>query len=246
MKNVRKRLIAKDIFICLGIAALAVFIFRLWALVLLVLAAMLIIGILLLFRKPEKQEGTPHTGVQNTEWIPYGDYGDSVYQTILEGVTERVRKEYPEAKWVWAQSNARRRIENGEDVFIILNGGGGYRRAKVKLSNGQVSEIEFFTPAYETVQNDDADIPDGKTETSAEMPPVNYGLLAYEWVEGNILKLNERCNELIGQGNTELVLKADELPIPASWQGVCEELKRAGLSDAECVEGGIKIKFTQN
>ena len=73
----------------------------------------------------------------------------------------------------------------------------------------------------------------------------NYELLAFEWVEAHSIVLNERCNEAIGRGDTELILSVDELPVRDSWPDVCCELQRSGLSLVECVADGIKINLTQ-
>ena len=87
------------------------------------------------------------------------------------------------------------------------------------------------------------------TETDTDYEPTsirdNYELLAFEWADAHILELNERCNEAIGQGHTELLLTADELPLTASWPSICEELRRADLRDVECVSEGIIIKLSQ-
>ena len=72
---------------------------------------------------------------------------------------------------------------------------------------------------------------------------VNYDLLAYEWVQDNILLLNERINELIGQEQTELIIPSEELPIKESWRNICSELMREGIKDVECVPEGIKFNL---
>ena len=78
---------------------------------------------------------------------------------------------------------------------------------------------------------------------TAESPSVNYDLMAYEWVEAHINELNERLNEAVGEGISDYLLSAKELPIQGSWTSICTELMRAGVSEAECVQEGIKIKI---
>lgn len=245
MKKEYRHSVWKNVLVYLGIAAFLCFIFKLWIILLPILFVMLMVAVRPLFHKQKKQEGEPESLI-NAENAGTRNNCDSAYRTVVRQINEYVRNRYPEAKWVWAQPDAYHRIENGEDVFIFLNRGGGYRRAKVKLINGQVSEIEFLTCVSETVQKDGADVSDVKNESPAEALPDNYDLLAYEWVESRIMDLNGRFNEAAGQGITELLLEADELPVPESWPSVCAELKRAGLDDAECVREGIKIKFLQN
>lgn len=53
-----------------------------------------------------------------------------------------------------------------------------------------------------------------------------------------------RCNDAIGQGLTEIILTADDLPTRESWENVCLELQRAGLEDAVCIAEGIKINLS--
>lgn len=63
-------------------------------------------------------------------------------------------------------------------------------------------------------------------------------------MEGHILDLNNRCNDEIGLGHSELVLSEDELPVKDSWLDVCNELKKQGLKKLELVPQGIKIILT--
>lgn len=74
---------------------------------------------------------------------------------------------------------------------------------------------------------------------------MNYELLAFEWAEAHVIELNDRCNEAIGQGKTELILMSEELPTSESWGNICTELKRAGLEDVEVTPVGIKINLQQ-
>lgn len=69
-------------------------------------------------------------------------------------------------------------------------------------------------------------------------------LIAFEWAESHIFELNARCNDAIGQGLTEIILTADELPARESWENVCMELQRAELEDVECISEGIKINLS--
>lgn len=62
-----------------------------------------------------------------------------------DGSPELVMEAYPDARWVWEAPNARKLMEQGEEVSIILNRAGGYRRAIVRTANLQVQGIEFVT-----------------------------------------------------------------------------------------------------
>ena len=65
------------------------------------------------------------------------------YSVILRRVTELVLSEYPEARWVWEAPNAEKLIRENQEVFILLNRAGGYRRAKVVIRNLQVVGIDY-------------------------------------------------------------------------------------------------------
>ena len=163
--------------------------------------------------------------------------------SVADQITNKIWEVYPESKWVWAQSDTRQRINAGEEVFILLNRAGGYRRAKVCIVGETVDSVEFLMPKSDISEAIEAI----ETDTGSQAAPIieNYELLAFEWVDAHILELNERCNEAIGQGHTEMLLTADELPLAASWPNICEELRRAEFSDVECVSEGIKINLSQ-
>ena len=136
-------------------------------------------------------------------------------------------------------------IQKGEEVYIILNQAAGYKQAKVVIENNLVCGLDF------TIQqncNTDSD----KDEISVDAEPntgvvaENYELLAYEWVQDNIMLLNERLNESVGQGKTELFLASEELPIKESWQNIVVELEKEGIKDVECIPEGIKIKLLKD
>ena len=162
---------------------------------------------------------------------------------IGEQVSMWVNADYPNAKWVWAHVDTPKRIANGEDVFIILNGAGGYRRARVNITGNIVVALEYMkAPIRESVSEQRLEENIAETIT-AESPSVNYDLMAYEWVEAHINELNERLNEAVGEGISDYLLSAKELPIQGSWTSICTELMRAGVSEAECVQEGIRIKI---
>ena len=59
-----------------------------------------------------------------------------------------------------------------------------------------------------------------------------------------IAELNEKCNDVIGLGNNELVLTIKELPEEKYWEHVRDELVKAGLENVEVIPSeGIKIKL---
>ena len=190
------------------------------------------------------QEGTEEV-VNNINVIESRNDEEDSYIVIIKKVTELVHLDYPQAKWIWKNPNAKKSIQLGEEVFIILNQAAGYKQAKVIIENNQVCGLDF------TIQqncNTDSD----KNEISVDAEPnngvvaENYELLAYEWVQDNIMLLNERLNESVGQGKTELFLASEELPIKESWQNIVVELEKEGIKDVECIPEGIKIKLLKD
>ena len=167
------------------------------------------------------------------------DVKDLAYSVILRRITELVTTEYPEARWVWEAANARQLIELGEDVFILLNRAGGFRRAHVVIQNLQVVTIEYNHAPANAVDPDEDD-----TDTD-EPQEENFDLVAFEWAEAHIMELNKRCNEAIGEGMTEIILTSEELPVKESWPAICKQLMENGLDDVKCIPQGIKINLTQ-
>ena len=112
----------------------------------------------------------------------------------------------------------------------------------IGLEFQQTSQTDAVQDAIDEVDASDTAI---TTEESDAPQKESYELLAFEWVEAHIMSLNERCNEAIGQGKSELLLTADELPVPESWEDICSELYRADFCEVECTAEGIRINLTQ-
>lgn len=237
----KKRQVAAEALRILGVLALLTFICRLWPILLLIILGIFVAAIRLLFLSSKNIEvinPLPQLSVKASK-VNENDLRALAYSLILKRITEMVLADYPNARWVWEVSDAQKQIELGEDVYILLNSAGGYRKAKVIIQNLQVIGLQYLAVPK----------PNGKCETDSEdttEEPVkeNYELIAFEWVESHIFELNARCNEAIGQNQTEIILKASELPIKESWSDVCRELVRAELTDVECVPEGIKIHLT--
>ena len=221
-----KRRIAYEVLILLGMLALLSFICRLWPILLLIILGIFIAAIRLLFlssKKVEVIEPMPQAPEPVKEPTEH-DVRELAYAVILKRITELITDEYPEARWVWENPNAKKCIQNGEEVYVLLNRAGGYRRAKVVIANLQVLGIKYCS--------------------AEEDRPVNYELLAYEWTEAHIVELNARCNEAIAEEKESVLLTAEELPVKESWPDICNELIRAGLENAVCQDAGIQINLT--
>ena len=242
-----KGFIVREVLLLMASLALIVLMCRLWPLLLLMIIGLFVAMIVLLFRatadpKPVEPKPIPVTPKEPARIPTQNDVFTLAYSVILRRVTELVREKYPQARWIWESSNARALIENGDDVYILLNRAGGYNRAKVTIVNLQVTDIVFGTPEIDDV-TDDADA-DDLDDTDEELPE-NYELIAFEWVEAHIMNLNARCNEALGEGKDTVLITADELPVKESWIDVCKQLQKNEIENLECVPEGIQIKLTQ-
>lgn len=244
MKKPDKRSsVIRETMLLIGILAAITLICRLWPLLLLMLLSLFAALIVLLFRataQPEiiEPKPVPEASEKPVRIPTQNDVYELAYSVILRRVTQMVHQRYPQARWIWESSNIRQFIENGEDVFILLNRAGGYSRAKVTISNLQVKDIIFLgTDTSETDEEPDIVEPDDDM-------PENYELLAFEWVETHIIDINNRCNEAIGEGESGVLIPADELPVKESWLDVCRQLKKVEIENPECVPEGIQINLT--
>lgn len=243
------RRMTHEALIILGVLAFFTFMFRLWPLLVLVIFCIIAGAIRLLFLKA-KGETVIQTEnkVEEPKRTPTErDVRDLAYSVILTRISELVSSEYPTAKWVWEKPNARKLIESGEEVSILLNGAGGYRKAKVRIQNLQVAGIDYVTaelPKKPQVENE-AEEDNDEAEEVSEPIPVNYGLVAFEWVEAHIMELNVKINDAIAQGQEEYLIPEEELPTKESYAAIIEELGRQDIENAAEDPHGIKIEFKQ-
>ena len=191
----------------------------------------IIFAIPIFFVKSDKEQEKKSENTQNT----ISDNNDSLYDDVTKQITEKVKENFPEARWVFTHPKAISVLRSGSAVNIVLNGAGGYRKAEVRLIDG-VIETEYITEEKKQRCEE-------PTEQEVERKEIaeNYGLMAFEWVESHIGELNGKLNEKISEGVKEYVIVSAELPDERCWESVCEELKRQGLKNAETVPDGIKI-----
>lgn len=242
-----KGFIVREVLLLMGSLALIVLMCRLWPILLLMIIGLFVAMIVLLFKataEPKPVEPKPiQVSPKEPARIPtQNDVLALAYSVILRRVTELVHEKYPQARWIFESSNARCLIENGNDVYILLNRAGGYNRAKVVITNLQVTDVIFGEPET-NVPVDDTDVDD--LDDADEELPENYELIAFEWVEAHIMELNTRCNEALGEGKTFVLITADELPVKESWIDVCKQLQKNEIENLECVPEGIQINLTQ-
>ena len=246
MKKDWVRSMTYEAIVILGVIALLTFICRLWPLLLLVMLCLIGAAIRLLFLKVKDattQQEPEVVSVPEPKSITERDVKDLAFSVILTRITELVEADYPKAKWVWEKPNAKALVLAGDEAYIILSGAGGYRRARPVVENLQLKSLDYMTVSQKPKEIEE-DLPEDVDEEDGDAEiPVNYELMAFEWAEAHVIELNERCNNAVGEGKEEMLIPADELPVPESWESICTELNRAGLENLEIVPEGIKIKF---
>lgn len=205
------------------------FMLRFWHFLIASVCMTIVFAIPIFFAKSDEKREKKSENMQNT----ISENKDSLYNDVAKQITEKVKADFPEAKWVFTHPKAISVLRSGSAVNIVLNGAGGYRKAEVRLKDG-VIETEYITEEKKCAEPTE---PETERKEIAE----DYGLMAFEWVESHIGELNGKLNENISEGVKEYLIVSAELPDERCWERVCEELKRQGLKNAETVPDGIKI-----
>jgi hypothetical protein len=251
-KNKQRHMAYEAMMVLMQIALLT-FIIRLWPILLLMILGIFVAALRLLFLSSKKvepvkpMEAFPPSAVPPTE----PDMEDMAYFVIQRRITQILQEKYPNVRWIWENPGAKEDIIAGNPVYVLLNKAGGYRRGHVVIRNLQVFDVSFADEKKES--NDPVPPPeDASKPVPLATPPVddddipeNYGLIAFQWVEAHVMELNDRCNEAIGEGLTEYLIPASELPVSESWEEICKELIRNDLHGAQCCDEGIIIEFEQ-
>jgi len=244
--------IAYEVIIFLLVLALILLITRIWHILFLVILGIFIAALCLLFKRTKTVEviepavEKPPPPRPETE----KDLLRLAYGLIQRRITEEIRGLHPAARWQWQTPNAIAAIERGGQVSIILSGAGGRRTACVKVHNLIFCGLTFETPQTEATDaagdsESDPALPEDSLADPDKPEPVNYGYLAFEWVDAHLLDLNARANEAIGQGNTTLLIPESELPIKDSWQDICTQLIASDFADAAVQDNGIQVNLQQ-
>lgn len=218
---------------------LLVLILRLWPILLLMIIGLFAYALWLLThlnKKPEEPVppllGLPAPATEQTVI-------HTAFLVLQRRVTEQITSRYPNARWTWCGSSAQSRFAANEPLMIMLNGAGGYRMAMVQTYNLQFQSLIYQArPQPESCTPDD----DGEEEPPDEAS-IDYGLLAFEWVEANLQRLNAQETEAAGKNQSVFYLPAEELPHGDSWPLVCAELVRNGFAGAEVRAGGIQVQI---
>ncbi len=256
-----QRHMAYEALVILGMLALLLFVCRLWPILLLVILGIFAAALRLVFLSspkvrpihPEQQTSVSSVPQRAVESQPAAQNAEDVlsFGDLQTQVTRWVRQEYPNARWVWKYPDAKARFQRGEDVAILLNRAGGYREAVIHLQGKRLFEIRYLCAPAEKLQLEEPASPQEEQpsmEEAASQPepsqPEDYSLAAFEWVEAHLEELNTLCNECIAQKQDFLLLTGGDLPEPAAWPALCQELARNGLS-CRVQEEGVQIEITR-
>ena len=256
-----QRRMVYEALVILGMLALLLFVCRLWPILLLVILGIFAAALRLLFLSSPKVRPI-HPGQQTgafpatqcaAESQPAAQNADDAqsFGELQTQITRWVRQEYPEARWVWKYPNAKARFQQGEELAILLNRAGGYREAVIHLQGKRLFEIQYLCAPAEKPQLEEPASPQEEQPTleeAASQPepsqPEDYSLAAFEWVESHLEELNTLCNECIAQKQDFLLLTGGDLPEPAAWPALCQELLRNGLS-CHMEEEGVRIQIAR-
>lgn len=253
----RKRHMAYEALVMMGLLALLLFITRLWPILLLVILGIFIAMLRLLFLSSKKVEpvepilALPAPKAQHEP--SETDMKAMAYVLIQRRITQILEAKYPDVRWIWENPRAQEDIFAGNPVYVILNKAGGYKRGLVLIRNLQVFDVIFDavpqtdSPAVPPVSNPPKSDPAPQPPEPEEEDeiPEDFGLLAFQWVEAHVIELNDRINEAIGRRETSMLICACELPVRESWVEICKELEQNDLTGAVCREDGILIEFEQ-
>ena len=253
-----QRHMAYEALVILGMLALLLFVCRLWPILLLVILGIFAAALRLVFLsspkvqpiRPEQPASTAQQAVTNREAENAEDAQS--FGELQTRITRWVRQEYPEARWVWKYPDAKARFQQGEELAILLNRAGGYREAVIHLQGKRLFEIQYLCAPVDNPRLEQLEEPafpqeeQPTLEEAASQPepsqPEDYSLAAFEWVESHLEELNILCNECIAQKQDFLLLTGGDLPEPAAWPALCQELGRNGLS-CRVQEEGVQIEI---
>ena len=248
MDKSKKRHLAYEVLTLLGIIILLCFITRLWPILLLALVGAVVAAIFLLFASLRKPEVVMTPPLLPPPPVPENEHDllRMAFVILERRITEAVLTEHPGARWVWETPNPERALHAGEPLFILLNHAGGFRRAQAVIANLQLVSLSYTVAPVKTENEPPEAPPKDEPDEDTEVPmPVNYELIAFEWVEDHISYLSDQCNEAIARGDERFMIPASVLPARESWPAVCVELEKHDFSDAERMDDGVAIATPQ-
>lgn len=238
-----QRHMAYEALVILGVLALLLFVCRLWPILLLAMLGIIIATLRLLFLSSPRVrplEPMPPGAHKPPARTPEEVEASQAFGNLQVQITRQVWEEYPNARWVWKTPQMRERLRQGEEAAILLNRAGGYREAAVRPLEGGRVEIRYLLPSEVPAMQEAVS---QEEEPAAQTPvPEDHSLSAFEWVEAHMEELGALYNECIAQKQDFLLLTGGDLPEPAAWPALCQELTRNGLISS-MAEDGIQIQI---
>ena len=238
-----QRHLAYEALVILGVLALLLFVCRLWPILLLAMLGIIIATLRLLFLSSPRVrplEPMPPGVHKPPARTPEETQASQTFGNLQVQITRQVREQYPNARWVWKTPQAREKLRQGEEAAILLNRAGGYREASVLPLEGGKVEVRYFLPPEVPAMQEAVS---QEEEPAAQTPvPEDHSLSAFEWVEAHMEELGALYNECIAQKQDFLLLTGGDLPEPAAWPALCQELTRNGLISS-MAEDGIQIQI---
>ena len=236
----------------LGMLALFCMVTRIWPLLFLVIPGILIYALRTLSVSAKKDNcHTPPPAMPPYPPRPVSetDVVRMAFGILQWRIAEQVSSRFPEARWVWECPDAIQRFADGLQLTILLNRAGGFQRAAVQLHN-----LRFCSLVYETAEPSsppepppdmDSDGDTGLEDIPNEDETIDYALIAFQWVEANMLMLNNRCNDAIAGGQLSILIPSHDLPHHDSWPDICSELERNGFIGADARMDGINLSIPE-
>lgn len=238
-----QRHLAYEALVILGVLALLLFVCRLWPILLPAMLGIITATLRLLFLSSPRVrplEPMPPGAHKPPARTPEEVEASQAFGNLQVQITRQVREEYPNARWVWKTPQARERLRQGEEATILLNRAGGYREASVLPLEGGKVEVRYLLPPEVPAMQEAVS---QEEEPAAQTPvPEDHSLSAFEWVEAHMEELGALYNECIAQKQDFLLLTGGDLPEPAAWPALCQELTRNGLISS-MAEDGIQIQI---
>lgn len=231
-----------DIFILYGALLLLSFICRIWPVILLAILGLFAVMIRMLFLSLSNKNNYEEAdiiisddSIQQTTYTK-GELELAVFHDFEDQVTEFVLSHWKDATWVFEKSDVHNRIFTGGDVYILLNNAGGYRRARViyqglKVYGLKYGDVHDYTDMGEAP--DDIGV--------AEIPIVNYSMIAFEWCDAHLSEINAQCEKAFEKDLKEVLIPVEELPVPESFEDICKEILRRLDREAQIMTDGILI-----
>lgn len=246
MRSERKHMFLHEFLVLLLVIVIAKCGTKIWPVSLALFLAVLVHGVrkLMLWRKQRhafrpEQSQTPPEPVRQPAPVMERDLVAIAFGLLQRRITERITAEYPGARWIWERPGARKRFAAGDPLTIQLSRAGGYQSAIVLVHDLQFRGLSYL-PAVPDPEEKPEEPPE-EEETGPES--VDYGLLAFEWVEANLQRLNRQAAGAKAKLHIGFRIPAEELPHGDSWPDVCKALLQNGFDVAEPVADGILVRF---